>query len=164
MVSLGYGSSLWTPTTRLPFGGKACLSSAVLQCSHEPRATRSGYLLHFEAHPPRCSTGRIRGCLDHWREIATLRARFPALFSDRTVRPVFCAQRRRPLPRSHLPSALAVARSTPAVVSVDHARIAGAAFIRRQSSTASAGRTFEGKGLAQGQSAMIPSKRSKYAS
>jgi uncharacterized protein YqjF (DUF2071 family) len=68
--------------------------------------------------------------------------------------PVFCS-RSHLIPCSHLSPALASARSSPAVFSVDHARIAGVAFIRRSTFAAPAGRTFEGEDLGPREDSMI---------
>jgi uncharacterized protein YqjF (DUF2071 family) len=56
--------------------------------------------------------------------------------------PVFCS-RSHLKPCSHLPPALASARSSPAVFPIDHARIAGVAFIRRRTSAAPAGKPLK---------------------
>jgi uncharacterized protein YqjF (DUF2071 family) len=71
--------------------------------------------IYFKAHSPRRCTRRVRSCLDGWREVAAVRARFSDFLSDRALLPVF-RSRGRPLPGPNLPSSLASARSSPAVM------------------------------------------------
>ncbi len=81
---------------------------------------------------------------------AAVRAGFPAVFPNRAVCSVFRTQRCS-LPRSNFPSALAAARSTPRLVSLEYDRITGVAFSRRRCLATPTGRPFEGRSLASSQ-------------
>jgi hypothetical protein len=130
--------------------GTGCLSSAVLQRSHEPRATGPHHLLLFQARPPPRGPSRVRSRLDGRREVAPVRAGFAGVLPDRAVLSLF-RPRRQALPSTDLARALALARGAPVVVPFDDDRSSRAAVAGRWAAAAPAGRAPEGKGLAQDQ-------------
>src|SRR5215217_8259896 len=81
--------------------GTGCLSSAVLQRSHEPRAAGAHHLLRVQARPPARGNRRVRSRVDGRPEAAPMPAGFSRVLPDRAVLSVL-GPRRPALPGTDL--------------------------------------------------------------